>query len=267
MLTISDEIERLVSLRAIRNALLRLKWLAAATRFEIAMARHDRALKLAYKAGFNPDQPRVPKGNPDGGQWSGAGGGGSGSGGGASSSSGGTTEPTAGSGRNDPRVLSDATPDNYYKPGAQLAQNDAKKTAPAELTEEEAKGGHAIAEHVGKSYDYLLARVRREASEAQQRGFTDGLRVGSFTSLEAANKLVNSTIAANSAKIDLVVSGVSPAEILRKDFSSPTGYEAYARTERSQPYIRMTTGVAVVIVRDSLSAKGYRVQSAFPTNN
>jgi hypothetical protein len=26
---------------------------------------------LEGKAGFNPDQPRVPKGNPDGGQWTG----------------------------------------------------------------------------------------------------------------------------------------------------------------------------------------------------
>lgn len=33
------------------------------------MARHNRALK----AGFNPDQPRVPRGGPGGGQWSGEG--------------------------------------------------------------------------------------------------------------------------------------------------------------------------------------------------
>ena len=30
-------------------------------------------------------------------------------------------EPTAGSGRNDPRVVSDATPDNIEKPGAKIA--------------------------------------------------------------------------------------------------------------------------------------------------
>lgn len=45
--------------------ILRLKWLAAATRFKLALRRHDRALKY----GFNPDQPRVPRGNPNGGQW------------------------------------------------------------------------------------------------------------------------------------------------------------------------------------------------------
>jgi hypothetical protein len=45
--------------------ILRLKWLAATTRFKLALCRHDWALKY----GFNPDQPRVSRGNPDGGQW------------------------------------------------------------------------------------------------------------------------------------------------------------------------------------------------------
>jgi hypothetical protein len=55
------------------------------------------------KAGFNPDEPRVPAGNPEGGQWT------TGGGNGAS---------------NDPRILSDAAPDNTWKPGAQYAAND-----------------------------------------------------------------------------------------------------------------------------------------------
>ena len=33
------------------------------------MVRHDRALKHAYKYGYYPNQPRVPAGDPDGGQW------------------------------------------------------------------------------------------------------------------------------------------------------------------------------------------------------
>ncbi len=33
------------------------------------MRRHDRALRRACKANFNPDQPRVPRGQPEGGQW------------------------------------------------------------------------------------------------------------------------------------------------------------------------------------------------------
>src|SRR5262245_15386450 len=59
--------------------------------------RHQRRLRLLRaKAGYNPDQPRVPAGSPQGGQWT------SGDGG----------------GRNDPRIISDATPINDWKPGA-----------------------------------------------------------------------------------------------------------------------------------------------------
>jgi hypothetical protein len=63
------ELSRALALRAIKSQLLRLKWLVAAERFEIAMRRHDRALRRACKANFNPDQPRVPRGQREGGQW------------------------------------------------------------------------------------------------------------------------------------------------------------------------------------------------------
>jgi hypothetical protein len=69
MLSTDPEIRRIMALRAIESGLLRLRWLAAATRFEIAMRRHDRALKYAYKYGYNPNQPRVPRGQPEGGRW------------------------------------------------------------------------------------------------------------------------------------------------------------------------------------------------------
>jgi hypothetical protein len=66
------------------------------------------------KAGFNPSEPRVPAGNPDGGQWTSEGSNGSGD---ASPS---TQTPSA---ANDPRVISDATPDNNLIPGAAYAAN------------------------------------------------------------------------------------------------------------------------------------------------
>lgn len=46
-------------------SLLRLRYEFAAVRFQ-----------LALRAGFNPNQPRVGRGNPDGGQWTDGGGGG-----------------------------------------------------------------------------------------------------------------------------------------------------------------------------------------------
>lgn len=50
-----------------RDKLLRkIKYELAAARFEVSLIRFDHACR---KAGFNPNEPRVPAGNPDGGQW------------------------------------------------------------------------------------------------------------------------------------------------------------------------------------------------------
>jgi hypothetical protein len=70
------------------------------------------------KAGFNPAQPRVPAGNPDGGQWTSDGSAGGEAGAGMGTGSGSDTS----GGITDPRILSDATPDNDWIPGAQFAQ-------------------------------------------------------------------------------------------------------------------------------------------------
>ncbi len=61
------------------------------------------AWRLLGKTGYNPNEPRVPAGNSDGGQW---------------------TSGDANSTSPDPRVLSDATPDDNWMPGAQYAAND-----------------------------------------------------------------------------------------------------------------------------------------------
>lgn len=98
MLLDDPGLSRALALRVIRSQLLRLKWLTAATRFEIAMRRHDRALRRACKANFNLDQPR-----DDYGRWTDEG-------------------SDGGAPRNDPRVLSDASPDPV-RPGQQYAQN------------------------------------------------------------------------------------------------------------------------------------------------
>ena len=50
----------------------RLSWLLHAS---VVEAKHAQ-LARAFKAGFNPNQPRVPAGIPEGGQWTGSGGGG-----------------------------------------------------------------------------------------------------------------------------------------------------------------------------------------------
>jgi hypothetical protein len=197
-------------------------------------------------AKFNPDQPRVPGGNPDGGQW--------------------TSGAYAGSAANadEGRVLTDENPDELV-PGAQYAQGDRLQGYPVDLRDEDNRGGHTIERHVAKSFEYLTARVQQEARLIVERGDGfEGLSVGSFSSLDAATRLVNSTIAQNRTLVDAVTNDTSRAELLTARFSSITGYEAHLQTFHSRPNIRHTYGVGVFIVRDPKSDKGYRVQSAFP---
>jgi hypothetical protein len=78
----------------------------ASLRWELTLLRFRFGGTARRKANFNPNQPRVRAGSSDGGQW---------------------TSDGSGQGRNDPRVLSDATPDNEWKPGAQYAQNRAPR--------------------------------------------------------------------------------------------------------------------------------------------
>lgn len=58
--------------RMAARELHRLRWLLNAWALETKF----RALRYAVKANFDPNQPRVPAGNPDGGQWTDAGSGG-----------------------------------------------------------------------------------------------------------------------------------------------------------------------------------------------
>jgi hypothetical protein len=107
----------------IASGILRLKWLAAAARFQLALRRHA----VALKANFDPGQPRVPAGQPGGGQWAGEGG---------------ATDISAGR-RTRPRI-------------------EGERRYSVRLDEEEARGGHTMREHVGKSNQELLDVLRRE---------------------------------------------------------------------------------------------------------
>ena len=85
----------------------------------------------SYVIKYNPDQPRVPAGNPDGGQW--------------------TSE-----GADTPR---DAV-------GVQVAAGSGRPGYPIDLQEEEARGGHTIGAHVGRSESSLLFEIREIALSA-----------------------------------------------------------------------------------------------------
>jgi hypothetical protein len=88
--------------RRIVGAINRARWHVDAACVELALKNLNRAWR---KANFDPGQPRVPAGSSDGGRWTSVGGG------------------SEGVGFHDPRVLSDAAPDDEWKPGAQFASN------------------------------------------------------------------------------------------------------------------------------------------------
>ena len=150
-------------------------------------------------------------------------------------------------------------PDAPRVDGVQLAGE------PVDLLEQEQRGGHAIGEHADRTYDYLKARVHDGARSTLERGDTfDGLSVGSFTSVQSANRLVNSTISANQDKVDQGIRDGELPVVISKRFTSPTGYEAYLARAHAEPVIRDTFGVKVVIQPDPGSARGWRVHTAYP---
>ena len=86
---------------------LRLKWRIAINRWENQLTRWIDVAKTS----FDPNQPRVPTGNPRGGQWTGGGGGGGHTG-----------------SRNESRILPDAKSDNASKLGTRVAQAGRRRT-------------------------------------------------------------------------------------------------------------------------------------------
>jgi hypothetical protein len=76
---------------------------ASAEIYEIAKEIVREISSEIWKAGFNPDEPRAPRGNPDGGQW---------------------TREGGSRSANDGHDVPDATPDNNWLHGAYYAAND-----------------------------------------------------------------------------------------------------------------------------------------------
>jgi portal protein/CDI toxin RNase A-like protein len=171
---------------------------------------------------FDPNQPRVPASNPDGGQW--------------------TAEP-----------------------GTQLAANDSSRRKAIDLRDEEAPigRGHAISQHVGKSDAELSAQMIRKTARVAS---VYDRREGSFDSIESANDLVNRALDApeNAARIADVASGKMPVDLITSDFSFVTGRELYRLDPDTEPYMRVTNGVGVVIRFDPTKPRGYSIVTAYP---
>lgn len=232
--------------REIEREALDLKAELAALRVELLWA------ELRRKAGFNPDQPRDEQG-----RWTDSGHGTSGDGVGVRSGD--------DSGRNDDSILSDVTPDNFFKPGTQLAQAEIQRRYSVDLGEEESRGGHTLREHVGKTDEELLARVRADRGRAGIFSYARA-RHGSFESRESANDFVNMTLERNQPLVDQVADGKMDNAFLKARFGFRTGREAFRPTIDSEPYLRDTFEVGINIRHDPRAARGYRVHTAYPRN-
>jgi hypothetical protein len=116
---------------------------------------------------------------------------------------------------------------------------------------------------VNKNPDTLIAQAREAFLENPNA--LDS-RSGSFSSMEAATKLVNSTLAQNRVIVDQVATGTRERATVFKAFDTITGIEAVAPDIQSSPYIQQTCKVGVVIVNNRTSRKGYTVLTAFPSN-
>jgi hypothetical protein len=214
---------------SLTSKLLQMRYEMAAMQFRVALLR----LRLALKAGFDPNQPRVPAGRSEGGQWTRVGGG-----------------------------VEDEAP-------VRVAQGPTRRRYTVNLLEEEARGGHAIRDHVRKTDAELIAVLEKD----WRRVRVGGLEVihfrpaqGSFLSLEGANDFVNQVLTANPEKVDLVASGGEPYLSIERRFGYVTGKEAYRSAPYALPRIRDTYGVRVVVHHDPRREPGYFVRSAFPIN-
>jgi hypothetical protein len=149
-------------------------------------------------------------------------------------------------------------------------QSTGRPGYPISILEEDKLGGHTFERHVNKPEEYLKARLLGSRRNILGIVSAGEKRAGSFTSLEAANKLLNSTLSQNQARIDDFVQGRFPMSLpfmyAHADFDAPTGYEAYAGNDRSQPRMRETYGVTVLLIRSNQSKKGYYVRTAYPVN-
>src|SRR5947209_6343370 len=175
--------------------LLNIKCALAALDVELKLCRLRYLLRK-----YSADQPRVPAGSPEGGQWTSGGGGGG--------------EGDSAEAGDDAQI--------------ELVQGDRLQGYPVDLREDEGLGGHTISDHVGKSDAFLKLDVLDRAREIIEDGRSfKGLAVSSFASLDSATKLVNSTLSQNRETVDQVANGEAASATLKADFLAPTGYQAY----------------------------------------
>jgi len=146
-----------------------------------------------------------------------------------------------------------------------LAQAEGPRRYSVVLSEEEARGGHAIRVHVGKSEEELLTTLRAMRVDTPLVTIAKDAQ-GSFASLESANDFVNRVLESHASTVDLVATGALDEAWLPLRFGYPTGREAFRPDAYAEPYVRTTYDVGVFIEHDPRSERGYTVITAYPRN-
>jgi hypothetical protein len=150
--------------------------------------------------------------------------------------------------------------DGFQNVGGPSGVNDnARSLERINLLEHEKNGSHTLSEHVGKSREFLMSRMQ-PIEGPQATAFKT--RHSTFSSLEAANALVSSTLATGTE--------LSP-NVFYKQFGSPTGTAAVRRNmvpfvaPQGRVDIETTFGVTVFVVPDPTMPNGIRIHSAYPS--
>ncbi|MGQ2918433.1 MULTISPECIES: hypothetical protein [Rhizobium/Agrobacterium group] len=179
------------------------------------------------KANFNPDQPRIPAGDPRGGEWT-------------AINHSGSQDEVPSSEKNTPKV-------------------DLRK-------EENYRGAHTLRYHVGKTDMEILLRMGPPARWWMPRPFVM-YRNGSFDSYGDADYFVNKTIARNIETVRLVSSGILQQAFLITRFGHRTGVEGFRETPYSEAYLRVAYEVGVQIIHDRDRPNGFYINTAYPRND
>ena len=247
--------------------------LIATLREEVASIRADMALRRAARLiKYSPAQPRVPAGNPRGGQWAGrnqgnGGFGGFGSGSGAQNGGGSDDSGGEGGGVDNSDISSGTDSEDFSESIVKVAADDSDRRYSPVLAEEEARGGHTLRDHSGKSDLEIEAEFKRRGYDTPYVSFVP-MRLGSFASDESANDLVNRTLERNKATVDMVASGELQDAFVKARFGYITGREIFRPDPNERYYyFRNTYGVGAYIIHDPGSSRGYRVQTAYPRND
>jgi hypothetical protein len=126
--------------------------LLAVLREEVAELRADLKRQRALEAKYSPSQPRVPSGNPRGGQWTDRSGGGAGFGSGAGTQDSVGSNDSGGEGgavdTSDVSFRTDS--ENFSDSIVKIAADDTDRRYSVDLREQEARG-HTLSDHAGKS--------------------------------------------------------------------------------------------------------------------